>query len=181
MQWPASSIPCCGCKYSWEEDLATVPSSPPHIAFPEVKCQTSLKYHPGLQPTRASGGGQPGSPPGFCPDLWRCAAQRHKSGHTSDNVMGGWRAFCQSRDTNMGRVGTGTAPGRTACFSFSIKDSKKKKQPVPPWWLCGKLCLSSAVEAPATSWEIPAASPCCSSLSEEEGWLTDHGQVLWSW
>lgn len=127
LQWPASSIPCCGCKYSWEEDLATVPSSPPHIAFPEVKCQTSLKYHPGLQPTRASGGGQPGSPPGFCPDLWRCAAQRHKSGHTSDNVMGGWRAFCQSRDTNMGRVGTGTAPGRTACFSFSIKDSKKKK------------------------------------------------------
>lgn len=28
---------------------------------------------------------------------------------------------------------------------------------------------------------FPAASPCCSSLSEEEGWLSDHGQVLLGW
>jgi len=56
----------CGCKYSWEGDLATVAPtpSPTHIAFPEVTRQTSLKYHPGLQPASASGGVQLGSPQG---------------------------------------------------------------------------------------------------------------------
>lgn len=173
-QWAASA--CCGCKYSWEGDLAMVPPSLPHIAFAEVKCQTCLKYHWGLQPVCTSGWGQPGSPEGFVliyGGVWHRAVNRGTHQITS------WEScvpFLRAGTPTRGGVGAGTAPGPAACFSPSIKDGKKRA--VLPWWLRKKLCLGSSVESLVMSWEIPGVSLFCCSLSKEEGWLMDLRHVL---
>lgn len=177
-QWAASSIPRCDCKYSWEGDSAAVPPpSPPPIAFPEVKRQTSLKISAGSATRTCFRRGSAGLPARLCPDLWRCAAQgRNRDIHQITSWEDGMH-FVRAGALTRGGFGTVTAPGRADCFSFSMKDGGGGKK-LSHLGGCAENCaLSSAVEALATSWEIPAASPCCSSLSEEEGWLSDHGQV----
>lgn len=101
-----------------------VPPTPSHIAFPEVKRQTSLKYHPGLQPARISEGGQPGSPQG---SALIYGGERHSAVNRGIHQITSWEdSVCFVRaDTR--RVETGTAPGRAECFFFSIKDGEKKK------------------------------------------------------